>query len=43
VTWHTLVGALEQSLIFRLMSLGVYLTFRALDFPDLSVDGTLSL
>ncbi|MEW6529471.1 MAG: ABC transporter permease [Thermodesulfobacteriota bacterium] len=43
MTWYTLVGALEQGLIFGLMSLGVYLTFRVLDFPDLSVDGTLPL
>lgn len=40
---HTLVGALEQGFVFGLMSLGVYLTFRVLDFPDLSVDGTLPL
>lgn len=43
MSWHTLVGALEQGFIFGLMSLGVYLTFRVLDFPDLSVDGTLPL
>lgn len=40
---YTLVGALEQGFIFALMALGVYLTFRVLDFPDLSVDGTLPL
>ncbi len=43
MSWHTLVGALEQGFVFGLMSLGVYLTFRVLDFPDLSVDGTLPL
>ena len=43
MSWHTLIGALEQGFIFGLMSLGVYLTFRVLDFPDLSVDGTLPL
>ncbi len=43
MSWYTLVGALEQGFIFGLMSLGVYLTFRVLDFPDLSVDGTLPL
>jgi putative ABC transport system permease protein len=43
MSWYTLVGALEQGFIFGLMSLGVYLTFRILDFPDLSVDGTLPL
>ncbi|MEW6352010.1 MAG: ABC transporter permease [Thermodesulfobacteriota bacterium] len=43
MSWYTLVGALEQGFVFGLMSLGVYLTFRVLDFPDLSVDGTLPL
>ncbi|MFC1833990.1 ABC transporter permease [Thermodesulfobacteriota bacterium] len=43
MTLYTFVGALEQGLVFGLMSLGVYLTFRVLDFPDLSVDGTLPL
>lgn len=43
MTWYTFVGALEQGFIFGLMSLGVYLTFRVLDFPDLTVDGSLPL
>jgi putative ABC transport system permease protein len=43
MSWYTFVGALEQGFIFGLMSLGVYLTFRVLDFPDLSVDGSLPL
>jgi putative ABC transport system permease protein len=43
MTWYTLNGALEQGFIFGLMSLGVYLTFRVLDFPDLTVDGSLPL
>ena len=43
MSWYTVIGALEQGLVFGLMSLGVYLTFRVLDFPDLSVDGTLPL
>ncbi|MGE5508380.1 MAG: ABC transporter permease [Chitinophagales bacterium] len=37
------VGVLEQGLAFGLMSLGVYLTFRVLDFPDLTVDGSFAL
>lgn len=32
-----------QGLIFGLMVLGVYITYRILDFPDLSVDGTFPL
>ncbi len=43
MTLYTFIGALEQGFIFGLMSLGVYLTFRVLDFPDLSVDGSLPL
>lgn len=35
-----LIGALEQGLIYGIMALGVYLTFRVLDFPDLTVDGS---
>jgi putative ABC transport system permease protein len=40
---YALVGSLEQGLAFALMVLGVYLTFRVLDFPDLTVDGSLPL
>ncbi|MBM7705572.1 ABC transporter permease [Chryseomicrobium aureum] len=35
-----LTGAVEQGLIYGIMALGVYLTFRVLDFPDLTVDGS---
>ncbi|MBC7093176.1 ABC transporter permease, partial [Candidatus Bipolaricaulota bacterium] len=35
--------AVEQGLIYGLMALGVYLSFRVLAFPDLSVDGTFPL
>lgn len=34
---------LVQGLIFAIMSLGVYITYKILDFPDLSVDGTFPL
>lgn len=36
-------GALEVGLIYGLVALGVYLTFRVLDFPDLSVDGSFPM
>ncbi|MDR1081233.1 MAG: ABC transporter permease [Deltaproteobacteria bacterium] len=36
-------GAIELGLVYGLMVLGVYLTFRVLDFPDLTVDGSLTL
>jgi putative tryptophan/tyrosine transport system permease protein len=35
--------ALEQGLLYCFMVLGVYITFRVLDFPDLTVDGSLPL
>lgn len=34
---------LEQSFQYGVLSLGVYLTYSILDFPDLSVDGTMPL
>ena len=36
-------GALESGLLFGLVALGVYLSFRVLEFPDLTVDGSLPL
>jgi len=38
--WLTI---LEQGLIFGVMALGVYVTYRILDFPDLTVDGSFPL
>lgn len=43
MTLYALFGSLEQGFAFGLMVLGVYLTFRVLDFPDLTVDGSLPL
>lgn len=37
------LGAIEIGLLYSLVSLGVYLTFRAINFPDLTVDGTFPL
>ncbi|MGZ9584826.1 ABC transporter permease [Paenibacillus marinisediminis] len=34
--------SLELGLLYALMALGVYLTFRILDFPDLTVDGSFT-
>ncbi len=36
-----LPGAVSQGLIWGLMSIGVYITYKILDIADLSVDGTL--
>lgn len=33
-------GSVELGIIYAIMALGVYLTFRILDFPDLTVDGS---
>ncbi|WP_182914516.1 ABC transporter permease [Paenibacillus sp. 1011MAR3C5] len=38
----SLVGAVELGLLYALMALGVYITFRILDFPDLTVDGSFT-
>lgn len=37
-----LLGSFESGIIFAIMALGVYLTFRILDFPDLTVDGSFT-
>ena len=37
------LGVLEEGLIYAIMALGVYITYKILDFPDLSVDGTFPL
>lgn len=38
-----LQGAVAQGVIWGVMVLGAYITFRVLDFADLSVDGTFAL
>ncbi len=40
---YTLLGAFEIGLIFSLVALGVYISFRLLRFPDLTVDGSFPL
>lgn len=40
---NILQGTIEQGLIFGLLAMGVYLTFRILDFPDLTVEGSFPL
>ncbi|HIR93027.1 MAG TPA: ABC transporter permease [Candidatus Egerieimonas intestinavium] len=34
---------IEQGLIYGIMALGVYITYKILDFPDLTVDGSFPL
>lgn len=43
MTLYAALGAVEQGFVYGIMVVGVYLTFRILDFPDLTVDGSLPL
>lgn len=38
-----LIGVLEQGFIYGIMALGIYISYKILDFPDLSADGTFPL
>lgn len=40
---NSLPGAVSQGLIWGIMAIGVYITFKILDLADLTVDGTLGL
>ncbi len=37
------IGSLEQGLIYAIMALGVFISFKILSFPDLSVDGSFPM
>ncbi len=41
ITLLSFEGAIAQGIIWGIMAIGVYITYRVLDFSDLSVDGTL--
>lgn len=41
--WQVMWGTLEQGLMYAIMVIGVYLTFRILNYADLSVDGSFTL
>lgn len=38
-----LISVLEQGMIYGIMALGVYITYKILDFPDLTVDGSFPM
>ena len=38
-----LQNVLEEGFIYGIVAMGVYITYKILDFPDLSVDGTFPL
>ena len=40
---NLIIDAIEEGLLFSIVSMGVYITYKILDFPDLSVDGTYPL
>lgn len=37
------ITIIEQGLIYGILSLGIYITYKILDFPDLTVDGSFPL
>jgi len=43
VAGHVLSFSLYEGLVFGFVAIGVYLTFRVLGFPDLTVDGSFAL
>lgn len=43
MNWIQLCGAFELGMVYSLVALGVYISFRVLQFPDLTVDGTFPL
>ena len=38
-----ITSILEQGLIYGILALGIYITYKMLDFPDLTVDGSFPL
>lgn len=43
MTLNELIMSLEMGLIYGVVALGIYLTFRVIDFPDLTCDGSFVL
>ncbi len=43
VIWMLLQGSLELGIIYAIMALGVFISFRTLNMPDLTVDGSFTL
>ena len=40
---NILIGVIEQGLIYAIAALGIYITYKILDFPDLTADGSFAL
>lgn len=43
MTLFALLGAIESGFLFSIVALGIYLSFRVLNFPDVTVDGSFPL
>jgi ABC-type uncharacterized transport system permease subunit len=43
ISWATLQGSLELGIIYAIMALGVFISFRTLNMPDLTVDSSFTL
>ncbi len=43
LTESVVTGTFEKGLVFAILALGIFISFRILDIPDLSVDGTFTL
>ena len=43
VILETCAGTLTQGLIYAILSYGIFITYKILDFPDLTVDGSFPL
>ena len=41
--FELLIGTITQGLIYGLLAYGIYITYKILDFPDLTVDGSFPL
>ena len=41
MNFTALIGSVEYGMIFAIMALGVFLSFRTLNTPDLTVDGSM--
>ena len=37
------IGVLEQGLIYAIVALGTYISYKILDFPDMGIEGTFTL
>ena len=39
ITYSALLGSIELGMIYAILALGVFISFRTLNMPDLTVDG----